>query len=234
MEETVTLATRGLRSSDDGSDTDELEATLLDPAPATRRGSIDSLSTTAEPGVVIDLRDGMEPSVYARPTVVERIIIEPPAGTDVDSGWVMLVGSSGGHLAQLVALQPWWTGRDRRWVTFRTPDAESLLADEKVTWAHFPTTRNARNLVRNALLSVRMMRRDRPEAIVTTGAGVALPFFVLGRLLGIPTVYIEVYDRIDSRTLTARLCRPFTSCMLVQWEEQRDLYPHATLVGTLL
>lgn len=185
--------------------------------------------TPAEPHVVIDLRDGVAPTVYAEPEVVE-----PPVGTDVDPGWIMLVGSSGGHLAQLVALQPWWTARERRWVTFQTPDAESLLTGEHVTWAHFPTTRNVRNLVRNAVLSARMLRKDRPAAIITTGAGVALPFFMIGRLLGIPTVYIEVYDRIDSRTLTARLCRPFTSQMLVQWEEQQALYPHATLVGTLL
>ena len=48
----------------------------------------------------------------------------------------------------------------------------------------------------------------------------------------IPTVYIEVIDRIDTRTLTARLCRPFTSRMLVQWDEQRRLYRDATVVGT--
>ena len=70
--------------------------------------------------------------------------------------------------------------------------------------------------------------------IVSTGAGVALPFFVLGWLAGIPTVYIEVYDRIETPTLTARLCRPFTSALLVQWEEQQRLYRGATLVGRLL
>jgi len=149
-------------------------------------------------------------------------------------GGIMLVGSSGGHLAQLMALRPWWTDRARHWVTFRTPDAESLLAAEPVTWAHYPTTRNLVNLARNAVLAGRLLFRLRPEAIVSTGAGVALPFFVIGRLLGIPTVYIEVYDRVDSRTLTARLCRPFTSRLLVQWEEQRRLYPHATVIGTLL
>jgi hypothetical protein len=53
-------------------------------------------------------------------------------------------------------------------------------------------------------------------------------------LWGIPTVYIEVYDRIDTPTLTARLCRPFLSAMLVQWEEQRRMYPKATVVGSLL
>ena len=70
--------------------------------------------------------------------------------------------------------------------------------------------------------------------IVSTGAGVALPFFVVGRLRRIPTVYIEVYDRMDSRTLTGRLCRPLSTKFLVQWPEQEALYPGSTNVGPLL
>jgi UDP-N-acetylglucosamine:LPS N-acetylglucosamine transferase len=147
---------------------------------------------------------------------------------------VLFVGSSGGHLAQLLALRPWWADRERHWVTFRTPDAESLLAGESVDWAHHPTTRSVRNLARNTVVALTVLRHRRPDVIVSTGAGVALPFFVLGRLAGIPTVYIEVYDRLETRSLTARLCRPFTTAMLVQWEEQRALYPGATVVGRLL
>src|SRR5690242_7402996 len=95
---------------------------------------------------------------------------------------VLLVGSSGGHLAQLYALQPWWTDRARTWVTFPTPDAHSLLAEENVVYAHYPTTRNIPNLVRNFFLAFGVMRRTRPDAVITTGAGVALPFFVLAKL----------------------------------------------------
>jgi UDP-N-acetylglucosamine:LPS N-acetylglucosamine transferase len=147
---------------------------------------------------------------------------------------VLLVGSSGGHLAQLLSLRPWWQDRTRHWVTFRTPDALSQLADEQVTWAFHPTTRNVLNLVRNTWLALVVLRRERPDLVVSTGAGVALPFFVLARLLGSRTVYIEVYDRLDSRTLTARLCAPFTSLMCVQWDEQLEQYPGATVIGPLL
>ncbi|WP_026122611.1 glycosyltransferase family 28 protein [Nocardiopsis halotolerans] len=147
---------------------------------------------------------------------------------------VLLVASSGGHLTQLCSLRPWWRDRERVWVTFRTPDAESVLDGERVRWAFHPTTRHAGNLVRNTWLAVRVLRERRPSAVVTTGAGVALPFFVLAWLLRIPTVYIEVYDRIDTPTLTARLCRPFTRLFLAQWEEQRAFMPTAITVGPLL
>ena len=40
---------------------------------------------------------------------------------------VCLVGSSGGHLAHLYALKPFWENEERFWVTFDKEDARSLL-----------------------------------------------------------------------------------------------------------
>lgn len=147
---------------------------------------------------------------------------------------LLLVGSSGGHLTQLLALRSWWEERERAWVTFDTPDAIAALADEQVWWAYHPTTRSLKALLYNTWLALRVLRRFRATVIVSTGAAVAFPFFVLGRLLGARTVYIEVYDRVETPTLTGRLCRPFTTTMLVQWQEQTALYDDAVVVGPLL
>ena len=97
---------------------------------------------------------------------------------------VLLVCSTGGHLAQMHRLRPWWESHERVWVTFDRPDAQSLLAGEQTVWAYEPTTRNLWNLLRNTILAVQVLRRERPEVIVSNGAGVAVPFFVLARLLG--------------------------------------------------
>ncbi len=147
---------------------------------------------------------------------------------------VLFALSSGGHLAQVMTLEPWWRDHERLWVTFDTSDALSLLAGERIVWAFRPTTRHVGNLIRNTWLAWKVTRRFRPDVVISTGAGVALPFFVMAKLLRIPTCYIEVYDRIDSRTLTGRLCRPLSDLFLVQWPEQLELYPGATLVGRLL
>jgi hypothetical protein len=146
----------------------------------------------------------------------------------------LLVCSSGGHLTQLHNLRGWWSGVERTWVTFDKADARSLLEGEHVVWAHHPTTRNVPNLVRNAILAWRTIRRVRPDVVVSTGAGVAVPFFAIGKLLGCKTVYVEVFDRVDSATLTGRLCAPFADRFLLQWEEQRSVYPKGEVVGPLL
>lgn len=144
---------------------------------------------------------------------------------------VLLVASSGGHLTQLMCLRDWWARHDRLWVTFDTADAVSKLADEDVVWAHHPTTRNVRNLARNTRLAWRTLDRFRPDVVISTGAGVAVPFFWLHRRFGASTVYLEVFDRIDTRTLTARLCRPVTDLFLAQWPEQQQMYRSAVLLG---
>ena len=147
---------------------------------------------------------------------------------------VLLVCSSGGHLAQLHRLQPWWSRRRRLWVTFETEDARSLLAGEEVAWAYHPTTRNVPNAIRNLRLAWRVLRRYRPNLLVSDGAGVAVPFFLAARALRIPTVFLEVYDRIEHPTLTGRLCYPLSDLFLVQWPEQRRFYPRGLVLGRVL
>jgi UDP-N-acetylglucosamine:LPS N-acetylglucosamine transferase len=168
---------------------------------------------------VIEQRSALAASASALPAVAGR---------------VLLVSSGGGHLAQLMTLRPWWESCERSWVCFEQPDALDLLAAERVAWAYSPTTRNARNFLKNLWLSVRVLRRERPSVVVSTGAGVAVPFFMVARLFGIPTVFVEVVDRVSSRTLTGRLCRPFSSAFCVQWPEQALLYPGSVVVGPLL
>lgn len=147
---------------------------------------------------------------------------------------VALVCSSGGHLAQLYELAPWWRRQRRWWATFNTGDAVALLAEEDVVWAHWPVTRDLRNFARNLVLAWQVLRRRRPDLVVSTGAGVAVPFFVVAKLLGLTTVYVEVFDRTDSRPLASRLCYPLSDLFLLQSPDQQQLYPRGRVIGRLL
>jgi UDP-N-acetylglucosamine:LPS N-acetylglucosamine transferase len=153
---------------------------------------------------------------------------------DARKGPVLLVSTQGGHLTHLLALRQWWEHQDRLWVCPDTPDVLDRLGGERIVHAHHPTTRNLPNLLRNAALAVQVLRRERPSLLVSAGAGVAVPFFMAAWALGIPTAFIEVYDRVDTATLTGRLCGPFTTCRLVQWQSQLSFYPDAHLVGPIL
>lgn len=146
---------------------------------------------------------------------------------------LLLVASSGGHLAHLMWLEPWWRDHERRWVTFDTPDARARLSREEVVWAHHPTNRNLPNLARNLGLAVRVVREQPVDLLVTAGAGVAIPFVIAARTAGLPAIALEVWDRMDGPSLTSRVIGPLVDAMVLQWPEQRVPCAHNVLLGPM-
>ena len=152
---------------------------------------------------------------------------------------VLLVCSTGGHLLQLLALRGAWAEFSRVWVTFDKSDARSLLAEEHVVYAHGPTNRNfgllaVRNLLRNLLGAARLVRVVRPRVVLTTGAGVAVPYAWIGRLLGARVVYVESLTRIERPSLSCRLIAPVASRIYAQWPELSETVPKARYVGSVV
>lgn len=147
---------------------------------------------------------------------------------------ILLVCSSGGHLAQMWALKPWWEQHERIWVTLPTADARARLAGEKIIEAHYPTVRNLPNLVRNTRLAHRLLKRLRPHLIVSTGAAVAVPFFAQASRFDAVTAHLEPVDRIQCPSLSGRMLYPFADYFFVQWPQLREVLPESDHVGVVL
>jgi len=135
--------------------------------------------------------------------------------TEVPRGF--LVASSGGHLLQLVHLSAGLPDLHWRWIAFDTPDARQLLTGRDVVYAHHPTNRNIGNLLRNIRLAWMLVRRERPRVVISTGAGVAVPFLWVARIFGARVIYVESFARTSGLSLTGRLVRPIVHRLFVQW-----------------
>jgi biofilm PGA synthesis N-glycosyltransferase PgaC len=148
---------------------------------------------------------------------------------------LFLVCSAGGHLLQLHSLREAWEGFSRVWVvaSFEKSDVNSLLSGERVFFAHIPTARNVRNLVRNGWLAWTLLRTFRPSAILTTGSAVAVPFAWIGRLMNVKLVYVESLARTTSPSLTCKLVAPVADRVYVQWPTLLRAVPGARFVGTV-
>lgn len=146
---------------------------------------------------------------------------------------VCLVGSSGGHLVHLYMLKPFWQDKDRFWVTFDKEDARSILEGERMIPCYFPTNRNLKALIINTIIAWKTLRKEKPDLIISSGAAVAVPFFYIGKLYGVKTIYIEVFDRIDKATMTGRLVYPVTDRFIVEWPEMIKVYPKAVNLGSI-
>ena len=146
---------------------------------------------------------------------------------------VCFVGSSGGHLTHLYMLKPFWQDKDRVWATFDKEDARSLLKGEKLYPMYYPSNRSIKALIINTVRAIKVLRKERPDVIVSSGAAPAIPFFWLGKLMGVKTIYIEVYDRVDKSTLSGRICYPVSDVFIVQWKEMKKVYKKAINMGSI-
>ena len=146
---------------------------------------------------------------------------------------ICLVGSSGGHLAQLYMLKPFWEGKEHFWATFDKEDARSLLQGEKVYPVYYPSNRSIKALLINTRRAVKILRKERPDLIISCGAAPAVPFFWIGKLMGAKTIYIEIFDRIDKPTMSGKMCYPVADRFIVQWEELKKIYPKAADLGSI-
>lgn len=150
---------------------------------------------------------------------------------------ILLVTSPGGHLAQLEGLRTWFARHEHTWVA--PEQVARQLPGEAVSACAWPTTRNPAAALANLVLAVRMLGRGRYDVVVSTGAAVAVPFFLVARCLGVTTAYIECLDRVRVPSLSARLCRPLSSLFCVQQPRQRRMFPgrgkrHVHVIGSLL
>jgi beta-1,4-N-acetylglucosaminyltransferase len=146
---------------------------------------------------------------------------------------ILLVCSSGGHLNHLYMLKPFWEKYGRAWVTFDKEDARSILEGERVYHCYFPTNRSIKALLINWKLAQKVLKKEKPDLIISCGAAVAVPFFYVGKHMGIKTIYIEIFDRINKPTMTGRLVYPVTDRFIVEWEEMKKVYPKAENLGSI-
>ena len=118
-------------------------------------------------------------------------------------------------------------------MTFDKIDARTLLRGEKIYPCYYPTNKSIKALIINTIIAWKVLKREQPNLIVSSGAAVAVPFFYLGKVFGIKLVYIEVFDRINSPTLTGKLVYPIADQFVVQWKEMKKVYPKAVNLGSI-
>ena len=98
---------------------------------------------------------------------------------------------------------------------------------------YFPTNRSLKALIKNTKIAWKVLRKERPDLIISSGAAVSVPFFYLGKLFGAQLIYVEVFDRIDKPTMSGKMVYPIADKFIVQWEEQKQVYKKAINLGSI-
>ena len=116
----------------------------------------------------------------------------------------------------------------RTWHTTPSRKAEALRAEGEDVRLLAPWDK--RNFGPGRILSGAVVAsRLRPSVVITTGAGVAVPFCLTARSLGARTVFIETMARVESASTSGRLLSRLAEDVIVQWPELTSVYPGSVL-----
>lgn len=147
---------------------------------------------------------------------------------------VGVAASAGGHLFQLQQLKPVYERYDYFYFTFSGPKAAELQKSQRVRSIPNIVRSDPWSWLRGCWLSLRAALQERPDVVLTTGAGVVVFFCLWSKLFGARVVYIESLAKVRNPTLTARFLYPFADRFFVQWPEMKRYFPKARYHGRLL
>lgn len=150
---------------------------------------------------------------------------------EAKSQTICLVSSSGGHYEQLRMLQPLSNKRRLFFVTEKTAytsKADYYLRQTGLKDVWFPL-----KLLANTLRAIRIWIKERPDAVITTGTMIALPFCLLAKLTKKKFIYIESFARVYDGTRAGKLMYRFADLFIYQWETLKDVYPNGVYGGSI-
>jgi hypothetical protein len=146
---------------------------------------------------------------------------------------ILLVSSSGGVLLDLLGLRPWWSRHRASWVAVPAPDTREVLADEDVTWVEELTPRQPLAVAHGVVAARRHLRSEGIDLVVSAGTGVAVPYFLAARTLGVSAWWVETLNVTAGSGIAARVCARAGDLVVVQHSGMLGDYPRALHVGEL-
>ncbi|SIS82421.1 PssD/Cps14F family polysaccharide biosynthesis glycosyltransferase [Salimicrobium salexigens] len=150
---------------------------------------------------------------------------------------LLLISSIGGHLTQLLQLDPLFSQYDYHIVTEKSAITKQMKKKHPVSFLvyggrNYPV-RYIFKFSFNILKSFFLFLRERPDVVITTGAHTAVPMCYIAKLFRKKVIYIESFAKTTSPNLSGRLVYPIADLFVVQWESMKKVYPKAVNGGSI-
>jgi UDP-N-acetylglucosamine transferase subunit ALG13 len=135
-------------------------------------------------------------------------------------------------------LKEFWCKLDHYFVTEATPIAKSLASSERVhlvppiAVGHFrarPLLSVLRASLENIRTAWRIARTERPQLILSTGAGSVFFVVLFAKLSGAKYIHLEPFCRFETPSIFGRLAHGFADAVFVQAEPLAKVWPNAEL-----
>ena len=147
---------------------------------------------------------------------------------------VCYAASSGGHYAQILQFKPLMEKYESFIVTEKT---DTYQENGERTYLLKQTNRKEWKclfyLLYNSFYFLYILRKEKPDFIITTGVLAIIPLCLLGKIFGVKLIYIESFAKVHSPTMTGKFLYRFADYFFVQWESMRQFYSNAIYKGGL-
>jgi len=130
-------------------------------------------------------------------------------------------------------LAPVYEKYDHFYFTFKGGVVDEMKKTGRVRAIPNIVKHNPLSWIIGAVLSAYIAIVERPDVIISTGAGIAVFFCIFAKLLGAKLIFIESMARVERPTLTARMLYPFADLFFVQWPNLLKYFPKAKYMGRL-
>jgi len=149
-----------------------------------------------------------------------------------------LAASGGGHVRQILDLEPLWRDFPHFFVTEDTALGQSIAAEEQTCFVPHVALGQARlgaplrmmvAAVRNALASARIVWQQRPDVVITTGAGSMFFTVLWARLFGARIILVDSFARFDKPSAFARIAGPLAHLRIAQSPGSAAQWPGALM-----
>ena len=131
---------------------------------------------------------------------------------------LIAAASGGGHWIELLRLKRAFEGWDVVYVSM----FENYVS--AIPGARYYTVPDASRFDKLAFFKValkafRIMLKERPDAIVTTGSAPMLWFLIFGRLIGAKTLWIDSIAQAEKMSSSGRIAKKLATVAVAQWPE---------------
>ena len=146
---------------------------------------------------------------------------------------VLFVASSGGHLEEISQLKRIAKEYENALVTEKNGFEVRNFGNRQ----YFVPQINRKELlflpkfIRLFFRARRILKKEKPDVVITTGALISYPFCVLQKRKHGKVVYIESFARVKEPSLSGKLLHKHADLFIVQWEDMLEYFPDAVLGG---
>lgn len=146
---------------------------------------------------------------------------------------IAFIASSGGHLEEISRLKKVAEKYDNFLVTEKN-DFEVRSFGNRQYYVPQMNRREKLFLFKFVwlfFLAFKILIKEKPDFVITTGALIAYPFCVLEKMMHGRVIYIESFARVNEPSLTGKMVHRYADLFLVQWEDMLEYFPDAVLGG---